>query len=81
MKLRVNGKTWNIYRTVLRGLCTPSERAIDIDPRLRPRRRLEVLIHEILHALYQEADEALVTRSAKTLAKALWRDHWRRKHG
>ena len=82
MKLRINGKKWTIQDTRIQGLCSPAERLIDIDPRLRTRKRCEIILHEVLHALGADLDEATVRSWAKDLARALWRDGYRRhKHG
>jgi hypothetical protein len=84
MKTKINGKKWRTRDTRIQGLCTPGERLIDIDPRLRPRKRCEIILHEVLHALDQDVDEAVVRQWAKDLARALWRDGYRRrvrKHG
>lgn len=51
---------------------------IEIDPRLRSRGRLRVLIHEALHHVFKSAGETQVTNAAGIVALILWRDGFRR---
>ncbi len=46
---------------------------IEIDPRLKGRRRLEVLIHEMMHERFQHWTEEHVAREAEVLARFLWK--------
>lgn len=46
---------------------------IEIDPRLRSRRRLEVLIHEMMHHRHPHWTEEHVTKEAEVMARFLWR--------
>lgn len=58
------------------GLYLP-DGTIEIDPRIRGKRRLEVLIHEIDHHLHPEKTEEAVTKDAEKIAEILWRERVR----
>jgi len=63
-----------------RGQCdAPSKRAkaIRIRSDLRGEERLEILIHEMLHAAFWDMDEEPVEESAADIARALWRIGYR----
>lgn len=58
-----------------RGIIDPPEtlnRKIVVDSRLRRVERLEVLVHEFLHAIAWWLDEAYVTKWAADIARELW---------
>jgi hypothetical protein len=55
------------------GLCWP-DGTIEIDPRLKPRRRLETLIHEMMHHRHPHWTEEHVTKEAEEMAKFLWKN-------
>lgn len=55
-----------------------SDGIIYIDPRLRGRKELEILIHEAYHLLQPEADEDEVIEKSVTLTKLLWRLGYRK---
>ena len=69
------------------GLCIDSdvvpdrEKSITISPKLKGRYRLEVLIHECLHAEYPSIDkcseEEWVDTTAANISKLLWRLNYR----
>jgi hypothetical protein len=51
---------------------------IHIDPRLKPRKHLEILIHEMLHEVFPPLSETAVTKGAKRICSALWNAKYRR---
>jgi hypothetical protein len=51
---------------------------IEIDPRLPPKDRLEIVAHEALHHALPSSVEREVARIARCVSGALWRDGWRR---
>lgn len=91
MKVVLGNRTWTI-RTLpasqmdqrepeLLGECTtPVARqpVIVIRRGLPQKERLDVLIHEALHACRWYASEAWVNKTATQIAALLWRDGWRR---
>ena len=75
---------FNIYFEEIDGLCCDSdnppkekEKSISISPRLSKRYRLEVLIHEMLHAEYPSikkgSEEQWVDDAARNISSLLWR--------
>ena len=55
-----------------------SDGIIYIDPRLRGRKELEILIHETYHLLQPEASENEVIKKSVVLTKLLWRMGYRK---
>ena len=51
---------------------------IEVDPRLSPKRELEVLCHEALHVAFPEMSEADVYRAGKVVSRVLWSQNLRR---
>jgi len=51
----------------------PVERLLEIDPNLKTKRLMEVLIHEGLHAGCWVLDEPAVTAIAEDIANLLWK--------
>lgn len=51
---------------------------IEIDPRTKGKKHLEVMIHEYLHHLHPEWTEEKVTSTAEVLSDFLWKNHYRR---
>jgi len=55
-----------------------SDGIIYIDPRLRGRKEMEILIHETYHLLEPEASEEEVIQKSVILTKLLWRMGYRK---
>lgn len=55
-----------------------SDGIIYIDPRLRGRKELEILIHETYHLLEPEASEEKVIEKSVILTKLLWKMGYRK---
>jgi|TARA_B100000214_G_scaffold143710_1_gene102780 hypothetical protein len=79
---------FDIHIQDIDGLCCDSdnppkdkEKSITISPKLKGRYRLEVLIHECLHAEYPSIDkcseEEWVDTTAANISKLLWRLNYR----
>jgi hypothetical protein len=63
------------------GDCSPPSlpnRTIRIVAAAKDQRELETLVHEFLHACYDDLDEAPVEQGARDIARALWRMGYRR---
>jgi hypothetical protein len=56
----------------------PTHPLIEIDPRLSPRRELEVLCHEQLHISLPNLAESEVDRLGKEMTRTLWSQNYRR---
>jgi len=55
-----------------------SDGVIEIDSRLRSKKHLEVLIHEVLHILQPSDSEEEIIKKSITLTKILWKEGYRR---
>ena len=85
MKIKLLGKVWTLIRKPLvaaDGYCdhplTPSKRIV-VDSRLKGERELEVLLHEMMHAVDWHKDEdSFIEPVAADIARALWRCGYRR---
>lgn len=51
---------------------------IFVDPRLKPKRRFEVVIHEFLHHRFPAWTEERVTSEAKHMTNFLWKHGYRK---
>ncbi len=85
-RIRLNGENWTLrfqdlskYDTEdrhIHGLCdspTAKRRSIYVDTRVKNRFQLEMLIHEMLHAVDWHKDEtAFIEPVARDIAKVLW---------
>ena len=57
---------------------TLSTPLIEIDPRLSPRREVEVLCHEALHVCFPGLGEKAIDRAGKVVSRVLWSQNFRR---
>lgn len=55
-----------------------SDGLIEIDPSVKSKKHLEIVIHEVLHILFPEASEQEIISKSITLTKILWSEHYRR---
>ena len=74
---RIAGEPWTWRYSRLKGNAegwcfSAPEHRIVIEERLRGQRRLEVEIHEALHALFPQVSEEVVTGAAVDLRRILW---------
>jgi hypothetical protein len=51
---------------------------IELDPRLKGKKHLEILIHEALHIIEPTWSETKVVNESKRLAKVIWSQNYRR---
>lgn len=75
-RLRVNGHQ-------VRGLCdapSQSNKEILIDSRLKDREQLEVVLHELLHAVDWHQSEEAISRQAADISRVLWKLGYRLPH-
>lgn len=82
MRVQILGKYWNLRfcrittKTKAIGHCDAPDvanRTIKIDQRLKGEERLEVIIHELLHAAGWHIDEEFVDQFGIDAARVLWR--------
>ena len=55
-----------------------SDGLIEIEERLKGRKALEILIHEVSHLLWPQADEEEIVKKSVILTKILWKENYRR---
>lgn len=73
----VAGNEPRYLRRGLDGLCDHDDRTILIDRNLRPRERVVILAHEILHAACPKLTEQQVVAASTAIGSVLWREGWR----
>ena len=75
-KIDVNGVEWLLrfsrLRGKARGWCQYDKKKILVHNRLTGEERLEVVIHELLHAFFPDLAEESVTNAGEGIAKVLW---------
>ena len=81
MEILVNGVVWLLRFSRLRGKamgwCYFDTKKILVDSRLKGKDRLDVLIHEMLHAHHRQLSEEAVTQTASDIAEVLWKIGYR----
>lgn len=55
-----------------------SNGTVYIDPRLKGKKALEILIHECIHILWKEEEEEDVINKSISLCNAIWQQRYRR---
>ncbi len=55
-----------------------SDGIIYLDPRLKGKKHLEIMIHEVLHILNPADSELSIIKKSITLTKVLWKEGYRR---
>lgn len=84
MRIRLNGKYWQLRFSNIRDygdICDPGKadgRIIRIGTWQGEQDRLDSIIHEAIHAIRPELDEAAVDATARDLSRLLWRLQYRR---
>ena len=75
MKIKIINK--KLGREQAHGIAE-SDGIIYIDPRLKGRKMLEIVLHECLHILNKTDDEETIIRKSVTLTKVLWKEGYRK---
>ena len=87
ISVSLKGKSFNVARIkiIYRKLgkeqaygIASSDGIIEIDSRLKSRKHLEVLLHELLHILQPKDSEEMIIKKSVTLTKILWQEGYRR---
>lgn len=55
-----------------------SDGVVELDERLKGKKHLEILIHEILHLCYPRSSEDTIVKHSVTLTRILWKEGYRR---
>lgn len=63
----------NVY-----GLADIDNKIIELDPRMKPKKYMEILLHEKLHLLFPDWSENKVNKTAKALGKLMWDNKYRK---
>ena len=76
---KLRGKVWELIYIEMEdlGLCDAPDRRskkIKINKQLSGRIKLEIIIHEALHACAWDLDEEAVSETAKDISRLLWRE-------
>jgi len=51
---------------------------VEIDPSLKGKDRMTILLHELLHCAYPNQTEERIIANSKLIAGAMWADNYRR---
>ena len=75
-RFEINGCPWLIrfsrrMRGKANGWCDYSQRKILVNDRLTPELKLDVLIHEVVHAIHESLSEESVTYTGSKLAEVI----------
>ncbi len=60
------------------GFADPDKQIVEIDPRAKGKKHLEILVHESLHLLLPDYTEEAIVRISVKLTNTLWREEYRR---
>ena len=60
------------------GQAYKGEDFIELDPRLKGKRHLKVLVHELLHIVLPELSETVVDKASIRIGNTLWDEKYRR---
>lgn len=71
-----NGKSIAVSFAEILGLCEETD--ISVSPKLKGKLQLEVFIHELLHAEFDEMSEEEVDNRARSIANYLWKIGYRK---
>ena len=77
--LEIDGDIWTVKEEEILGLCEHATHTISLRTSLKPKMRLLVLVHELLHAARPDFTETDVGYLDQILQEGLWADGWRRK--
>lgn len=57
---------------------TDCKKLIEIDPRMKSKKYLRILVHELLHVCFPTMGEREVRRVSRIIRDGLWKQHYRR---
>lgn len=60
------------------GLADDTNRVVELDERLKGKKHLEILTHEVIHLLLPDASEEEVEEISINLTNILWKEGYRR---
>lgn len=82
MKFTVRGDDWILRHTSRLkkawGVCDTALRTITLYSKMRPKKLLEVTLHEFAHAYFQDADESVIKQFGVEASEYLWKLGYRK---
>jgi len=75
---RIKVRYLKLGRTKAWGLADISRRVVELDERLKGKKHLEILTHELIHLLLPDATEEEVEEISINLTQVLWSEGYRR---
>lgn len=78
MSNKIKVKYRKLGRDKVWGWAHLADNTIELDERLKGKKHLEILIHEILHCQNPTWSESEVERKSKDMCAVLWDQHYRR---
>lgn len=75
---RISVKYVKLGRAQAWGQADPDNSCVEIDPRLKGKKHLEILTHELVHLLLPRSSEQHVEHISINLTNILWREGYRR---
>ena len=86
MRIKINNEQWRVVEierdeTLMRGdtgYCNIKGKRIEIREHLRPRMRLNTLVHEAIHAYMPHLNHKRVYELGDLIEQLLWKDGYRR---
>lgn len=83
MRITIRGVKWWLRESTKKmqscwGWCDIDKATITLCRSLRGRKRLDILVHELLHAEFPDLDESVVKQAGTDIANVLWKQGYRR---
>ena len=59
------------------GMANFEDNTIEVDSNLKGKKKMEIIIHEVLHCLFKDMEEEEVIQKSVILTHTLWHEHFR----
>lgn len=69
----------NVNKLDVMGECDYDTQTIRIRRGQSEHERLDTVTHELVHAVFPDMEESIVSLLSRTISDTLWKDGWRRK--
>jgi len=79
VRVKIDDEIWTVQDAVLLGVCLHGPNTVVINPLQSDKKRLDTVIHEMVHATRPKMCEENVSRVAAACSAVLWKDGWRRR--
>lgn len=77
MKVKIRAKLFRLVFRAFPKLCDAmgycGDKKIEVDERLEGKKRLTVIVHELLHACFPDINEEAITCAARDISRVLYR--------